>query len=104
MCLAPGTTMLTLVDGLGHGNSYPHAVGCLRAVRGGQVLTVGQFEAFEDNGVGAGDDVLGLTKVVLQDLTLVLTQVPRFVYPRAAVTCREGEVAEGGDGKLGATI
>lgn len=53
--------MLTFVDGLAHRNAYPHAVGCLVAVGSSQVLTVGQFESLEDDGVGTGDDVLRLT-------------------------------------------
>lgn len=95
---------LTLVYGLGHGDSNPQAVGGLGAVGSSQVLTVGQLEPLEDERVGAGDDVLRLAQVVLQDLALVLAQVPRFVGAAAAVACGEGKVAEGGDGELGAAV
>lgn len=95
---------LTLVDGLSHGDSNPEAVGSLGAVGGSQVFTVGELQPLEDERVGAGDDVLGLTQVVLQDLTLVLAKVARFVGAAAAVAGGEGEVAEGGDGELGAAV
>lgn len=94
----------TLVYGLGHGDADPQTVGGLEAVEGGQVLTVRQLQPLQDDGVGAGDDVFGLAQVVLQDLALVLTQVPGFVGPGAAVACREGKVAEGRDGELGAPV
>lgn len=95
---------LTLVYGLGHGDSNPQAVGSLGAVGGSQVLAVGELEPLQDERVGAGDDVLRLTQVVLQDLTLVLAQVPGFVGAGAAVARGEGEVAQGGDGELGAAV
>lgn len=96
--------MLTFVDRLAHGDAYPHAVGCLRTVCSSQVFTVGQFKAFEDDGVGAGNDVLRLTQIVLQDLTLILAQVSRFINAGAPVTCGEGKMAQRGDGKLRAAI
>lgn len=95
---------LTLVYGLGHWDSNPQAVSSLGAVGGGQVLTVGELQPLQDERVGAGDDVLRLTQVVLQDLTLVLAQVPGFVGAGAAVARGEGKVAEGGDGELGAAV
>lgn len=95
---------LTLVYWLGHGDADPQTVGSLGAVGGSQVLAVWKLQSLQDDGVRAGDDVLRLTQVVLQDLTLVLTQVPRFVGAGAAVARREGKVAERGDGKLRATI
>lgn len=95
---------LTLIYGLGHGDADPQAVRSLGAVRGGQVVTVGQLQPLQDDGVRAGDDVLCLTQVVLQDLTLILTQVARFVGAGAAVARREGKVAERRDGELGATV
>lgn len=98
------TRVLTLVNGLSHGDANPQTVCGLWTVGGSQVLTVWQFQPLQDQRVGAGDDVLRLTQVVLQDLTLVLTKVPRLVRPRAAVTRREGEVAEGRNGKLGAAV
>lgn len=96
--------MLTFINGLAHRDAYPHAVGCLWTVRSSQVLTVGQFESFKNNGVGTGDYVLRLTQVILQDLALILAQVSWLIYPRASVTCGEGKVAERGDGKLRAAI
>lgn len=99
-----GIRSLTLVDGLGHGDSDPQAVGSLGAVGGGQVLTVGELQPLEDERVGAGDDVLRLTQVVFQDLTLVFAQVTRLVDAGAAVARGEGKVAEGGDGELGAAV
>lgn len=95
---------LTLVYGLGHGDADPQAVGGLGAVGGGQVLAVGQLEPLQDERVGAGDDVLRLTQVVLQDLTLILTEIPGFVGAGAAVARREGKVAERRDGELGAAV
>lgn len=95
---------LTLVDGLGHGDADAQTVGSFGAVGGGQLLTVGQLQPLEDHGVGAGDDVLGLAQVVLQDLALVLAQVARLVAARGAVAGGEGEVAEGRDGELGAAV
>lgn len=95
---------LTLVYGLGHGDSDPQAVSGLGAVGRSQVLAVGQLEPLEDERVGAGDDVLRLAQVVLQDLALVLAQVPGFVGAGAAVARGEGKVAEGGDGELGAAV
>lgn len=95
---------LTLVDGIGHGNADPQAVGRFGAVGRRQVLAVGELQPLQDDGVGAGDDVLRLAQVVLQDLALVLAQVPRFVRARAAVARGEGEVAERRDGELGAAV
>lgn len=63
---------LTLVDGLSHGDSYPHTDSSLWAVVCRQVLTVRQLQSLQDDGVGTGDDVLGLTQVILQDLTFIL--------------------------------
>jgi len=95
---------LTLVDGLGHGDADPQTVGRLRALEGRQVLAVGQLEPLEDERVGAGDDVLRLAQVVLQDLALVPAQVAWLFGAGAAVARREGEVAEGRDGELGAAV
>lgn len=95
---------LTLVDGLGHGDANPHAVGCLGAVGGRQVLAVGQLEALEDDGVGTGDDVLRLAQVVLKDLALVFAQVARLVHAGAAVARGEGKVAQRRDGELRAAV
>lgn len=58
-------TCLTLVDWLCHWDAYSQTVGGLWAVRSGQVLTVRQLEPLQDDGVGAGDDVLRFTQVVL---------------------------------------
>lgn len=96
--------MLTLVNGLGHGDPNPQTVGSPGAVGGSQLLTVGQLHPLQNERVGTGDDVLGLTQIVLQDLTFVPTKVPGLVDPRAAVTRREGEVTQGRDGKLRAAI
>jgi hypothetical protein len=68
---------LTLVDGLGHGDSYPHTDCSLWAVVCCQVLTVRQLQSLQDDGVGTGDDVLGLTQVILQDLAFVLADRER---------------------------
>lgn len=95
---------LTLVYGFGHWDSDPQAVGSLGAVGRCQVLAVGELQPLQDERVGAGDDVLRLTQVVLQDLTLVLAQVPRFVGAGAAVARGEGKVAERGDGELRAAV
>lgn len=95
---------LTLVYGIGHGNADPQTVGGRGAVGGRQVLAVRELQPLQDGGVGAGEDVLRLAQVVLQDLALVPAQVPRFVRAGAAVARGEGEVAERGDGELGAAV
>lgn len=95
---------LTLVDRISHGNADPQTVGSFGAVGRRQVLAVWKLQPLQDDGVGAGDDVLRLAQVVLQDLALVLAQVPGFVRARAAVARGEGKVAERWDGKLGAAV
>lgn len=95
---------LTLVYWIGHGNADPQTVGSRGAVERRQVLAVWQLQPLQDDGVRAGDDVLRLAQVVLQDLTLILAQVPRFVRAGAAVARGEGEVAERRDGELGAAV
>lgn len=97
-------TCLTLVDGLSHGDADPQTVGRLGAVRRRQVLAVGQLQSLQYDGVRAGDDVLCLAQIVLQNLALILAQVPGFVSAGAAIARREGKVAERRDGELGATI
>lgn len=97
-------TGLTLVNRLGHGDANPQTVGSPGAVRRSQLLAVRQLHPLQDERVGAGDDVLSLTQIVLQDLAFVPTKVPGLVDPRAAVTRREGEVTQRRDGKLRAAI